>query len=35
MSTGLSVQVPEYIASGEKIKINTAEQKFMSRADSK
>jgi elongation factor P len=35
MSTGLSVQVPEYIASGEKIKINTTEQKFMSRADSK
>ncbi|RTR36498.1 elongation factor P-like protein YeiP [Shewanella canadensis] len=35
LSTGLSVQVPEYIANGEKIKINTAEHKFMSRADSK
>jgi elongation factor P len=35
MSTGLTVQVPEYIASGERIKINTAEHKFMSRADSK
>ncbi|GAB2685417.1 elongation factor P-like protein YeiP [Aliiglaciecola sp. 3_MG-2023] len=32
LSTGLVVQVPEYIASGEKIKINTAEQKFTSRA---
>ncbi|MGR5146897.1 elongation factor P-like protein EfpL [Photobacterium alginatilyticum] len=35
LSTGLTVQVPEYIASGEKIKVNTAEHKFMSRADSK
>ncbi|MGF1700524.1 elongation factor P-like protein YeiP [Photobacterium makurazakiensis] len=35
LSTGLSVQVPEYIANGEKIKINTSENKFMSRADSK
>ena len=35
LSTGLTVQVPEYIANGEKIKINTAENKFMSRADSK
>ena len=35
LSTGLVIQVPEYIASGEKVKINTAEQKFMSRADSK
>ncbi|MBF7073147.1 elongation factor P-like protein YeiP [Glaciecola sp. MH2013] len=32
LSTGLVVQVPEYIASGEKIKINTAEVKFTSRA---
>jgi elongation factor P len=32
LSTGLTVQVPEYIASGEKIKINTAEAKFTSRA---
>ena len=32
LSTGLTVQVPEYISIGEKIKINTAEQKFTSRA---
>jgi elongation factor P len=32
LSTGLVVQVPEYISSGEKIKINTAESKFTSRA---
>ena len=35
LSTGLTVQVPEYIANGERIKINTSEQKFMSRSDSK
>lgn len=34
LTTGLVVQVPEYIATGEKIKINTAESKFISRADS-
>jgi elongation factor P len=33
LSTGLSVQVPEYIASGEKIKVSTTEKKFMSRAE--
>ena len=32
--TGLVIQVPEYIANGEKIKVNTAESKFMGRADS-
>ena len=32
--TGLIVQVPEYLAPGERIKINTAEKKFMGRADS-
>ncbi|ORT48665.1 elongation factor P [Vibrio sp. qd031] len=32
LSTGLTVQVPEYIASGDKIKINTVEAKFMGRA---
>ncbi|GGK29211.1 elongation factor P-like protein EfpL [Aliivibrio fischeri] len=32
MTTGLTVQVPEYIANGEKVKINTTEHKFMSRA---
>lgn len=32
LSTGLEVQVPEYIESGEVIKVNTASAKFMSRA---
>jgi elongation factor P len=32
LSTGLVVQVPEYIASGEKIRVNTAEHRFISRA---
>ena len=32
LTTGLVVQVPEYISAGEKIRINTAEQKFTSRA---
>jgi len=31
-ATGLTVQVPEYIASGERVVINTTERKFMSRA---
>lgn len=31
--TGLVVQVPEYLAPGERIKINTAEKKFMGRVD--
>ena len=35
LSTGLTVQVPEHISTGDKIKINTAEQRFMGRADSK
>jgi elongation factor P len=35
LSTGLVIQVPEYISSGEKVKVNTAESKFTSRADSK
>ena len=33
LSTGLVVQVPEHISTGDKIKINTAECKFMGRAD--
>jgi elongation factor P len=33
MTTGLTVQVPEHISSGDKVKINTSEQKFMGRAD--
>ena len=32
LSTGLTIQVPEHIANGEKIKVNTAEHKFMGRA---
>ncbi|MGH1374339.1 MAG: elongation factor P-like protein EfpL [Cellvibrionaceae bacterium] len=35
LSTGLTVQVPEHISSGDKIKINVEERKFMGRADSK
>lgn len=31
--SGLTIQVPEYISSGEKVKINTADKKFMGRAD--
>lgn len=30
-STGLEVQIPEYLASGEKVKINTTTSKFISR----
>lgn len=33
LTTGLTVQVPEYINNGEKIKIHVAERRFMSRAD--
>lgn len=32
-ATGLTVQVPEYISTGDKVKINTTESKYMSRAD--
>lgn len=32
LSTGLVVQVPEYIEPGEKIRVNTDERKFVSRA---
>lgn len=35
LSTGLVVQVPEYISTGERIKVNCAESRFMSRADDK
>lgn len=31
--TGLTIQVPEYISQGEKVKINTTDKKFMGRAD--
>jgi elongation factor P len=33
LSTGLTVQVPEHISTGDKIKVNTEERKFMGRAD--
>nr|WP_314263855.1 elongation factor P-like protein YeiP [uncultured Moellerella sp.] len=33
MPTGLVVQVPEYIASGEKIRIHITERRFMGRCD--
>jgi len=33
LSTGLVVQVPEHISTGDRIKINTADPKFMGRAD--
>jgi len=32
-ATGLTIQVPEYISNGEKVKINTNDKKFMGRAD--
>jgi len=32
-ATGLVVQVPEYLQSGEKVRIHVAERRFMSRAD--
>jgi elongation factor P len=35
LSTGLTVQVPEHISTGEKIKVNVEERKFMGRAESK
>ena len=33
LSTGLTIQVPEHISTGDKIKVNTTEHKFMGRAD--
>lgn len=32
LSTGVVIQVPEYISTGDKVKVNTTEKKFMSRA---
>ncbi|MFT7558914.1 MAG: elongation factor P [Flavobacteriales bacterium] len=32
LSTGLIIQVPEYIANGDRVKVSTTEQKFISRA---
>ncbi|KKD00927.1 MULTISPECIES: elongation factor P-like protein YeiP [Photobacterium] len=33
LSTGLSVQVPEYIATGDRIRVNTLEHKYMNRVE--
>lgn len=33
LSTGLTVQVPEHISTGDRIKVNTEERKFTGRAD--
>lgn len=35
LSTGLTIQVPEHISTGDKIKVNVEERKFMGRAESK
>jgi len=35
LTTGLTVQVPEHISTGDKIKVNVEERKFIGRADSK
>lgn len=35
LSTGLTVQVPEHISIGDKIKINVEDRKFMGRAEAK
>lgn len=35
LSTGVTVQVPEYISTGDKVKVNVEERKFMGRADTK
>ncbi len=32
LSTGLEIQIPEYLETGERIKVNTANAKFLSRA---
>ena len=32
LSTGLEIQVPEYLETGERIRVNTANAKFLSRA---
>ncbi|WP_020409922.1 elongation factor P-like protein EfpL [Hahella ganghwensis] len=32
-ATGLTIQVPEYLEQGEKVKIHTGEKRFMGRAD--
>jgi len=32
LSTGLEIQIPEYLEAGERIKVNTANARFLSRA---
>ena len=34
LSTGLTIQVPEHISTGDRIKVNVEEKKFSGRADS-
>ncbi|GAM56496.1 translation elongation factor P-related protein [Vibrio ishigakensis] len=33
LTTGLIIQVPEYIAGGEKVRVNTSDKSFMGRAE--
>ncbi|MCQ3529359.1 elongation factor P-like protein YeiP, partial [Salmonella enterica subsp. enterica serovar Indiana] len=33
LSTGLVIQVPEYLSAGEKIRIHIEERRYMGRAD--
>jgi elongation factor P len=35
LTTGLTVQVPEYISTGDKVRVNVEERKFVGRADTK
>jgi elongation factor P len=35
LSTGLTVQVPEYISTGDKVRVNVEERRFVGRADIK
>jgi elongation factor P len=35
LSTGLTVQVPEYVSTGDKVRVNVEERKFVGRADVK
>ena len=35
LSTGLTVQVPEYISTGDKVRVNVEERRFVGRADTK
>jgi elongation factor P len=32
LSTGLEIQIPEYLETGERVRVNTANAKFLSRA---